>query len=69
MDLRSSMQMLNLGLSIVNKVQIMQQRQIRTAQSMRHSRNANRPQHDISFETNNTVIDADILDFSKPHSI
>jgi hypothetical protein len=36
------MQMLNLGLSIFNKIQTMQHRQIKIAQSLRHDR-ANKP--------------------------
>ena len=67
MNLRSSMQMLNLGLSIMNKIQTMQHRQIRTAQQLRKQQNKTltNEEQDIS----STIMDAEILDFSKPYKI
>jgi hypothetical protein len=61
------MQMLNLGLSIMNKIQTMQHRQIRTAQQLRKQQNKTltSEEQDIS----STIMDAEILDFSKPYKI
>ena len=62
MNLRSSMQMLNLGLSIVNKVQTMQHRQIKIAQSLSGSRkNRGETLQRIQPNHNESAIDA-ILD-------
>jgi hypothetical protein len=61
------MQMLNLGLSIINKVQTLQHRQVQIAQQLRKQQNQQfiNEKQDIS----SISIDAEVLDFSKPYKI
>jgi predicted transposase YdaD len=61
------MQMLNLGLSIMNKVQTMQHRQVRIAQQLRKQQN--QPLTNEKQDISSMIMDAEILDFSKPHKI
>jgi predicted transposase YdaD len=61
------MQMLNLGLSIMNKVQTMQHRQVRIAQQLRKQQN--QPFTNEKQDISSMIMDAKVLDFSKPHKI
>jgi hypothetical protein len=61
------MQMLNLGLSIMNKVQTMQHRQVRIAQQLRKQQN--QPFTNEKQDISSMITDAEVLDFSKPHKI
>jgi hypothetical protein len=61
------MQMLNLGLSIMNKVQTMQHRQVRIAQQLRKQQN--QPLTNEKQDISSMIMNAEILDFSKPHKI
>lgn len=55
-SIKSSMQMLNLGLSIFNKMQMIQHRQIRMARDLRSKQLPQSKQNDLS-----PVTDAEIL--------
>jgi predicted transposase YdaD len=61
------MQMLNLGLSIMNKIQTMQHRQVRIAQQLRKQQN--QPLTNEKQDISSMIMDAEILDFSQPHKI
>lgn len=59
MNAKSTMQMINLGLSIFNKVQTMQHRQIRMANDMKRSQLSRATRG--SRRSNQSITDAEII--------